>query len=73
MAQNALGYLKGRVVSLICPSCMSPHFDRGDMAFQPHSNHKCDECETIFSQGQKLVVSNLLAEKLERLITLKQE
>lgn len=73
MAQNALGYLKGRVVSLICPSCKSPHFDREDMAFKPHSNHKCDECETIFSQGQKLVVSNPLAEKLERLITLKQE
>jgi len=71
MAQNALGYLNGRVVAYDCPKCFQPHFDQGDMAFKPHKNHHCESCGEKFSSGQKLVVCNPLVEKLETLIKTK--
>lgn len=67
MAQKALGYLNGRVVSVDCPECSEPHFDTGDMAFKPHKDHHCIACNAAFSSGQKLVVCNPLVKKLKML------
>jgi uncharacterized protein (DUF983 family) len=60
MAQQALPYLSDKVVSLVCPNCDTPHFDIGDLAFFPHTQHTCDQCGGKFiSNGRrKLVVSN---------------
>ena len=73
MAQKALGYLNGRIVSLECPHCSTPHFDKGDMAFKPHKHHCCENCGEKFENGQKLAVSNPLAKELERLIKFTSE
>ncbi|MEP9359086.1 hypothetical protein [Sphingomonas sp. KR3-1] len=59
MAQNALTYLKGKVVHLSCPSCGAELFDRGDFAFRPHNEHQCESCGTEFSTaGRRRVVCN---------------
>jgi transposase-like protein len=60
MAQQALPHLSGKIVSLVCPRCDTPHFDFGDLAFFPHTEHTCDDCGQKFvSNGRrKLVVSN---------------
>lgn len=59
MAQNALAYLQGRVVCLLC-KCGAPHFDRGLSGFMPHSTHACLECGAkLPPRGpKKKVVSN---------------
>lgn len=60
MAQNALVYLKGKIVCLQCPSCGKALFDRGDAAFRPRSEHQCTSCGTQFSTPgrRRRVVSN---------------
>jgi hypothetical protein len=60
MAQQALPHLSDKVVSLVCAGCGTPHFDVGDLAFFPHSEHTCGRCGLKFiSNGRrKLVVSN---------------
>lgn len=59
MAQNALIYLKGKVVALECPSCNSGVFDRGEAAFQPRNEHRCGSCRTVFvTRHRRRVVSN---------------
>jgi transposase-like protein len=60
MAQQALPHLSDKIVSLVCPSCDAPHFDVGDLAFFPHSEHTCARCGLKFiSKGRrKLVVGN---------------
>jgi predicted RNA-binding Zn-ribbon protein involved in translation (DUF1610 family) len=59
MAQNALIYLKGKVVALYCPSCGVEVFDRGEAAFRPRNERFCESCGTFFATTQRRkVVSN---------------
>lgn len=60
MAQQALPYLAGKIVHLICPRCHYPHFDTGDLAFAPHIEHQCEKCATKFSSNgrRRLVIAN---------------
>jgi hypothetical protein len=60
MAQNALVYLRGKVVSIRCPTCGEMLFDQGDAAFRPKADHRCDRCNTTFSTPgrRRRVVSN---------------
>lgn len=59
MAQNALVYLKGKVVALDCPSCGESIFDRGEAAFRPRNEHHCGSCGTaFFTRHRRRVVSN---------------
>ena len=59
MAQQSLQYLSGKIVSLQC-ECGARLFDRGENAFRPRSDHKCDVCgDPVKSKGpRKKVVSN---------------
>lgn len=69
MAQKALSYLGNKVISLKCPKCSAPIFDKGELAFTPHKDHECNSCGSHFdTPGQrKLVVSNPFIETIERL------
>ena len=69
MAQGALEYLRNKVVSLKCPVCGEPHFDKYDHGFNPHKLHVCEYCGAEFpSPGRrKLVVSNPLVSVLQKL------
>jgi NAD-dependent SIR2 family protein deacetylase len=69
MVQNSLAYLKGKIVSLDCPSCGTHHFDEGRDAFHPHINHPCHVCKTVLrstGRNQK-TVSNPIARVLREL------
>jgi hypothetical protein len=59
MAQRALRYLDGKIVSLKC-ECGVPYFDQGEAAFRPHNDRTCASCgNPILSKGRrKNVVSN---------------
>lgn len=74
MAQQALPHLSEKIVSLTCPRCDSPHFDTGDLAFFPHSEHTCESCKGKFvSKGRrKLVVSNPFGAVRMRLLANRQ-
>lgn len=68
MAQNALEHLNDRVCSIECPQCDYEHFDTGQYAFEPHSQHKCKACGNSFaSSRRKKMVSNPIRRKLARL------
>jgi transposase-like protein len=69
MAQNALVYMKGKVLSLKCPTCGNTHFDRGDAAFRPRKEHACRGCGTAFPTPGKrrLAVSNPFVDSLKAL------
>lgn len=68
MAQNALIYLKGKVVALGCPSCGADLFDRGEAAFQPRNRHHCASCGTVFeTPRRRKVVSNPFVTTLKSL------
>jgi len=69
MAQNAIPYLKGKIVSLNCPKWGQPHFDDGRLALQPHKEHDCEHCgEKFLTPGsRRLIVSNPLVATLETL------
>ena len=60
MAQQCLVTLRDRIVSLSCPLCLEPHFDIGEDAFAPHSQHLCSNCGGSFvTPGRhRMVVSN---------------
>ncbi len=60
MAQQALLYLKDKIVSLSCSECGKAHFDKDELAFRPHKKHECEYCEATFvTPGRRrLVVSN---------------
>lgn len=68
MAQNALIYLKGKVVALECPSCGASLFDEGEAAFRPSNKRFCDSCGAYFAtrRGRK-VVSNPFAATIRAL------
>ena len=72
MAQQALAYLKNKIVSLLCPKCSHPHFDQRDSGFYPHKEHVCESCNTRFltSGKRRLVVSNPLVAVFDRLRTI---
>ena len=60
MAQQALSYLNGKVVSLRCDACGAAYFDEGEDAFRPHNQRTCASCgNSLRSAGtRKKVVSN---------------
>lgn len=68
MAQNALPSFKGRIVTLRCPSCSTPHFSP-DSALSLRSEFQCAECGTTFKNtGKKrLVATNPFVEVREQL------
>jgi len=74
MAQQALPHLSDKVVSLTCPRCDNPHFDMGESAFFPHSEHSCENCQEKFvSKGRrKLVISNPFGTVRMRLLANRQ-
>lgn len=69
MVQNVLPSLKGRVMSMACPSCGHGKFDTGEFAFRPSSVHTCDKCgEQFATPGRKRnMVANPLPKILEGL------
>lgn len=59
MAQNALAYMKGKAVALLCPECGDVLFDQGEAAFRPTIEHTCASCGAHFdSPGRRRLVSN---------------
>ena len=48
MAQQALPELTGKIESLTCPHCGDAHFDQGEIAFEPHGEHTCEQCGGAF-------------------------
>lgn len=70
MAQRSLSYLKGKVISLACENCGEPVLDRGVAAFKPAAHRVCEKCGSDVSpkKGKRLVVSNPLVAKLDRLL-----
>lgn len=59
MAQQALSYLDGKIVSLKC-ECGTAFFDEGEDAFKPHNQRNCGACgKAVKTRGsRKNVVSN---------------
>jgi hypothetical protein len=68
MAQQALHYLEGKIVSLRC-ACGEAYFDGGEAAFKPHSSHRCKACDApLQAPGRrKKVVSNPFVETIAAL------
>jgi len=62
MAQSAMPSLANRVVSIGCPSCGSPEFGIGELAFTPTVARTCKKCGRAFSVSGRLrkVISNPL-------------
>ena len=69
MAQRALPYLAGRVVSVACQACGKEHCDEGESAFTLHASHACEHCGAhIRREGRKRsAIANPLVETLLRL------
>lgn len=69
MAQNALKYLKNKVVSLECPQCSQPVFETNDKAFRPRKFHTCQFCANGFNTPlkRKIVVSNPFVSTISQL------
>jgi len=69
MAQQALQYLKNKIVSLECPKCGEEHFDDDEKGFYPHKDHICEHCGVEFQTPGKrrLVVRNPLSAMLNNL------
>jgi hypothetical protein len=68
MAQQALRYLEGKIVSLKC-ECGAPYFDQGEAAFDPHNDRTCKTCgQPVVSRGRlKKVVSNPFLDTIDAL------
>jgi hypothetical protein len=68
MAQQALSYLKGKIVSLKC-ECGAAYFDEGESAFKPHNLRTCASCgSSIKTRGaRKNVVSNPFVDTIAKL------
>jgi hypothetical protein len=68
MAQQALKYLEGKIVSLQC-ACGEAYFDEGEAAFRPHATHACRSCgKPLGTQGgRKKVVSNPFVDTISAL------
>jgi transposase-like protein len=68
MAQRALRYLDGKIVSLKC-GCGLPYFDEGEAAFRPHNDRTCGGCgRAVLSKGRlKNVVSNPFLDTIAQL------
>ncbi len=75
MAQSALDYLNNKIVSLSCPKCGMQHFDQGDLAFEPHAEHHCENCGEVFRSpgGRRLVVSNPFVQTRQDLLSLRDK
>jgi uncharacterized protein (DUF983 family) len=73
MAQQALPYLDNKVVTLRCPHCDSVHFDQGDFAFFPHTEHTCETCQHTFDTAgrRRLVVSNPFIETRDKILAMR--
>jgi hypothetical protein len=68
MAQNALAYLRGKVVALDCPACGVAIFDEGEAAFRPRNTRECAICGTAFvTPRRRRVVSNPFAATIKTL------
>jgi len=69
MAQSALPSLRGRVVSMDCPTCHITHFCVGADAYSPAATHRCRKCEREFSTPGRFrkKIGNPLSAILKRL------
>lgn len=69
MAQQAAPHLEGKIETLNCPTCGGSHFDRGELAFEPHPQHTCEHCGIDFRPPGRwrLSISNPLLATLELL------
>jgi transposase-like protein len=69
MAQSALPHIEGRVISLNCPDCNEPHFDKGEAAFTPHDLHSCHGCGFEFKSTKRVrkTIGNPMIEMINRL------
>lgn len=54
MAQSALPHIAGRVVGVSCANCHRPHFDTGEHAFTPHTEHCCAGCGSTFRSSGRV-------------------
>ncbi len=60
MAQQALTYLVSHLTALTCPSCGADHFDKGDLALDPHEHHMCQQCGAANSTAAPKVSNPIL-------------
>lgn len=69
MAQSALPHISGRIRSIDCPNCGESHFDKGEKAFNPHIDHRCEYCDTKFRCKGRLrkTIGNPINDVLEQL------
>jgi hypothetical protein len=69
MAQRALPFLKGRVLSIQCPKCGTPQFDGGAFAFAPTALRACGRCRLEFGASGRLrkIIANPLVDVLNEL------
>lgn len=69
MAQSAMPHLERRIVELTCLSCGEPHFEREAHAFNPHIDHECHACASMFrAPGQlKKTIGNPFVEVRRKL------
>lgn len=67
MAQMALPHLQQRVQALECPACQKPHFDTGEFAYTPHTEHICEYCHTNFTSKNRIkkCVSNPIVKQIQ--------
>ncbi len=69
MAQQSILKDRGQIQSLRCIACNHPHFDTGNLAFEPHSEHRCENCKTTFRtpDGGRRAVSNPVKELFDEI------
>ena len=51
-AQVALPHLASSIQSINCPKCKEPLFDTDELAYAPHEEHECANCEFIFKTAK---------------------
>ncbi|MCW8408087.1 hypothetical protein OQJ13_03780 [Legionella sp. PATHC035] len=52
--QKAIPQLKRYLTSLSCPSCYHAHFDQEVLAVVPHQQHRCEQCNTVFTTSKSI-------------------
>jgi hypothetical protein len=61
MVQQSLPHLSGVIHSLKCTTCGAEHFDEAvPFAVEPHRNHHCATCDTVFVTTAPVVSNPIL-------------